>query len=186
MSRRTPALTLAVALVAIAGLALSACGSDADTAATTTTAAKPAAVEVSLVDYAFQGLPKSVEAGSTLTVVNKSKAELHEMVVFPLADGEQRTADELAALSPDELAAVFGGEPTAVLMAPPGGPTIKAVGDGVLTKPGRYAVFCFIPTGIDPAVYLEAAAKTEAGPPQVEGGGPPHFVNGMRATLTVT
>ncbi len=43
---------------------------------------------------------------------------------------------------------------------------------------------CFIPTGVDPQEYLRVAAETEEGPPQVEGG-PPHFVQGMHAELTV-
>ena len=40
-----------------------------------------------------------------------------------------------------------------------------------------------IPTGADPAVYLEAAAASD-GPPQVDGG-PPHVAHGMFAELTV-
>lgn len=63
---------------------------------------------------------------------------------------------------------------------------IQAVGDGTLSEPGRYAIMCFIPTGVDPQVYVEASAATESGPPQSEGAGPPHFVNGMRTELTVT
>jgi hypothetical protein len=59
------------------------------------------------------------------------------------------------------------------------------VGDGTVSDPGNYAVFCFIPTGIDPQVYLDAVAEAEGGPPELEGGGPPHFVNGMMADLTV-
>jgi hypothetical protein len=59
------------------------------------------------------------------------------------------------------------------------------VGDGTLVEPGRYAIACFIPTGADPAEYLEAAAQTEEGPPQGVAGGPPHFVQGMVAELVV-
>lgn len=62
-----------------------------------------------------------------------------------------------------------------VLVAPPnGGETIKAVGDGKLTEKGRYAVVCFIPTGVDPAAYLEAGEAATDGPPEIPGAGPPH------------
>ena len=43
---------------------------------------------------------------------------------------------------------------------------------------------CFIPTGADPQEYLDAAAETDEGRPQVDGG-PPDFVHGMYAELTV-
>lgn len=69
-------------------------------------------------------------------------------------------------------------------MAPPDGDVIPAVGDGTLAEAGRYVFFCFIPTGVEPQVYLDAAAEAEEGPPQVDGG-PPHFVQGMFAETTV-
>jgi hypothetical protein len=43
---------------------------------------------------------------------------------------------------------------------------------------------CAIPTGVDPDVYLQAAAEAAGGPPEVEGG-PPHFLHGMAAELIV-
>ena len=58
-------------------------------------------------------------------------------------------------------------------------------GSSVLDRAGRYVVFCAIPTGADPEVYLAAAAEAEGGPPDVPGG-PPHFVEGMVAELVVT
>jgi hypothetical protein len=89
------------------------------------------------------------------------------------------------ALPEAELGAIIGAaEPATVLLAEPGGEQIPAVGDGTLTEPGRYLILCAIPTGVDPAVYLKAAAESAGGPPQVEGG-PPHFVNGMFAEVTV-
>ncbi len=151
----------------------------------TTTLPQPGEVEVTLVDYAILGLPGSVPAGTRLSITNDSDAELHEIVVFRLPDGETRTAAELSQLSPDDLEHAFGGPPVAVLLAPPGGPQIPAVGDGVLHDPGDYVIFCFIPTGVDPQVYLDAAAASEGGPPVIEGAGPPHFVHGMFADLRV-
>jgi hypothetical protein len=165
------------AVLAVLALAATGCG-DSDPAAATD---EP--VEVTLVDFAFEGLPSSVAAGTQLSVTNAAASELHELVAFRLPDGEDRSLDELAQLPPGELVGALG-EPATVLLAPPGGEQIAAVGDGTLTEPGRYAVMCFIPTGVEPDVYLQAAAETEEGPPQVDGG-PPHFVHGMLAELTV-
>ena len=139
------------------------------------------AVEVTAVDYEFEGLPETAPAGTKLSLVNGSDAELHELVAFRLADDEERSVEELLALPEGEF---DPGMPVAVLIAPPGGPVIEAVGDGTLAEAGRYAVICAIPIGADPAAYLEAAAESQGGPPDVEGG-PPHFTMGMFAELEV-
>ncbi len=87
---------------------------------------------------------------------------------------------------PDQLMPMLG-EPVTVLLQVPGtGAEIAAVGDGVITKPGRYLLGCFIPVGADPQEYLDAAAKAGGGAPQGVAGGPPHFAAGMYAELTVT
>jgi hypothetical protein len=164
-------------------LTLGACGDSADDA-TTTEAAD--AVEVTLVDYGYEGLPDSVAAGTKFTVTNSSTAELHEFVAFKLPESETRSAEELLALPEEEGQAAIGGPPATVLLAPPGGgEMIEAVGDGTLSEPGRYLVACFIPTGANPQEFLEASGESQEGPPQVEGG-PPHFTKGMRAEITVT
>jgi hypothetical protein len=163
--------------------ALTACAGTAATAITTTTTIVTKTVTVRLVDFAFVGLPASVAAGTKFTLVNEAETELHEMVAFRLAEDESRSVADLTGLNPEELERALG-RPVFVLLAPPGGPVIPAVGDGTLAEPGRYAIFCFIPTGVDPQVYLEAAAAAQGGPPQVEGG-PPHFVHGMYGEVTV-
>lgn len=168
------------------GFALAGCGAG-DTTATTGapgTTETENVVEVGMQDFGFVGLPDSVPAGTRLTVVNHAEAELHELVVFKLADDEDRKAADLAGLDPQELEATLGA-PVTVLLAAPGGEQIAAVGDGTLTEPGDYVAFCFIPTGVDPDVYLEAAAQSDDGPPQIDGAGPPHFVHGMLADLIV-
>lgn len=170
--------------------AMAACGDDDDgaadatTSSTTTTAEEPTTVEVTAIDYGYEGLPASIAAGTTLTLSNSSADELHELVAIPLPDDEERTVEELLALSEAELDALFGEvEPATVLLAPPGrGEQIAAVGDGSFTEPGRYAVFCAIPTGADPDAYLNAPPSD--GPPDVEGG-PPHFLSGMFGEVTV-
>lgn len=161
-------------------LLLAACGDDDSEA----TAAEPTTIEVTAVDFAYEDLPDTVAVGSTLTLVNDAPTELHELVAFRLADEEERTVDELVMLPPNELLPALG-EPATVLLAAPGGEQIAAVGDGTLTEPGRYAIICVIPTGVDPDEYLAASAESEEGPPQIEGAGPPHVAHGMYAELVV-
>ena len=195
----TPGRTLAVAMIApllIAGAA--GCSDDSDDTAgsmTTTTIITTSSehhssedhdvVEVTAIDFSFQDLPDRIDAGTRLTLRNDAPSELHELVAFRLPDDEARSIEELLALPEAELGAVLGAEPPrTVLLAPPGGEQIPAVGDGTLDEPGRYLIMCSIPTGVEPATYLAAAAESQGAPPQVDGG-PPHFVQGMAAELTV-
>lgn len=182
------ALGLLAGLLAVTGAA---CGDDdEDTASSsderlTATTADHQTVTVSAVDYAFEDLPSSVPAGTTLGLVNHSEAEAHELVAFRLPADETRSAEDLAALPPEEQGALFGdAEPAAVLMAPPGEEATAVVGDGTLTQPGRYLILCSIPTGADPDELMAAAAASTGGPPDVAGG-PPHLAHGMIADLTV-
>lgn len=185
----------AVLLTAMALVA--ACGDDEDgttatgdegTASTTTTAASGAeTVTVTAVDYKFEGLPEEVPAGTKVDFKNESTKELHEFVAVRIPDTEKRPVSELVKLPESETQKIFGsGPPATVLLAPPGGgKTIEAVGNGTLSETGRYAVVCFIPTGVDPQAYLKAAQESQEGPPDVPGG-PPHVANGMFAELKVT
>lgn len=145
------------------------------------------AVVVTLADYEFRDLPDTVPAGTQLSVVNIADAELHELVAFRLPDDEERDIADLVSLPPDEFGPFMGslGHPDAVLLATPGGPQIPAVGDGTLTEPGRYAIFCMIPIGVEPEVYLQAAQESDGEAPQVDGAGPPHITAGMYAELIV-
>lgn len=197
----TRARRLGAVLATAAVLFAPACGSDDDETTTATTEApatsapttdapaEPAdddhTLHVTAVDFAFEDLPSEIPAGTRITLGNDAPSEMHELVAIRLPDEETRSATELMALPEAELGALMGGaEPATVLLAEPGGEQIPAVGDGTLTEPGRYLILCAIPTGVDPAVYLKAAAESAGGPPQVEGG-PPHFVNGMFAEVTV-
>ena len=180
--RRQPARVLLMLAVGSVALASSACGSD-DNAAD-----GPSVIAVTAVDFGYENLPDSVPAGTRLTLANSAPSELHEIVVVLLPDDETRPASELMSLPPEEMGALFAAEPATVLLTPPGGDAsdqIAAVGDGTLSEPGRYLVVCAIPTGVSPDVYLAAAAESGGGPPEIEDGGPPHFVHGMWAELTV-
>jgi uncharacterized cupredoxin-like copper-binding protein len=145
---------------------------------------QPVTVAIGGVDYAFTNVPASTPAGTTLELQNTSETELHELVAFRLPDGDELPLVDLVQLPPDELRARLGAPATVVLQAPGSDQQIVAVGDGSLQEPGRYVLMCFIPTGVDPQVYLDAAAAANGAPPVVPGG-PPHFVNGMYAELVV-
>lgn len=164
------------ALVSLTIPLLGACGDD-----------KPDAVEgpidITAVNYSYQGVPERATVGSTLTLTNDSDDEVHELVAIRLPEGEDRPVSELVQLPPDELAAFFPGVET-VIVAPPVAEGFPVEGTGSITQPGRYALICVIPTGADPEEYLTAAAEAEGGPPDVAGG-PPHIAEGMFAELTV-
>ncbi len=121
-----------VALVAALALALAACG-DGDEAQASAEPVDGDTIEVSMVDFAFVGLPATTSAGTRLTVVNDAEEELHEVVAFRLPDDEDRAVAELAELAPGELVQALG-EPVTVLLAEPGGEQIPAVGDARSTS----------------------------------------------------
>ena len=181
-----------LAIVAIAALVAAGCGGDDDDAAVTTTT-EPAAKEpgeetvaITAVNYAFEGVPATMPAGSTLTLANDAVDELHELAAMRINDDADISVEELLALPEEQLGQYLApGPPAAVLVAPPGEEGFPVVGDGTITEPGRYALVCFIPTGADPAEYLAAAEAAEEGAPPRVAGGPPHFTHGMFAELTV-
>jgi hypothetical protein len=176
----------------IAGLALAAllagCGNDdpavsGESATATDAAAGGDSVEITAVDYAFEGIPDTVAAGTELTLTNASEGEVHEMVVMKIDDDETRPIEELLAEGtdgppPDFL--TFAG----VAVALPGEEGFAPEGPVVLDEPGRYVMLCFIPTGADPAAYEEAMSSDATEAPQVDGG-PPHVAEGMAAEFTV-
>lgn len=189
MHPNSPTLRRALAVLALVGI-VTACGDDDDTATEPTSTTEAAAVdgtdtlEVTAVDFGFEGLPETIEAGTRLSIANASASEIHELVAFRIPDDDSRSIDELVTLPPADLLGLVGPEPTMVLLAPPGGDQITAVGDGVVSEPGRYGVICVIPSGADPVEYLEASAESEGGPPDVDGG-PPHITEGMFAEFVV-
>jgi hypothetical protein len=139
-------------------------------------------VDVVGVEFAYEGLPDTVEAGTSFSFSNEGE-ELHEMVVFQIPEGEDRSVEELLQLSEEELGEAFGGEPEPVFvsMAEPGGEGLVVFPEGAeatVTEPGRYAAVCFIPVGT-----TEMPEGEMEGPP--EGEGPPHFTQGMHAEFTV-
>lgn len=141
-------------------------------------------VEVVGVDYAYEGVPGSVETGTELDFTNASDAEVHELVLVRLPEVEERSVEELLQLTPEEQEEMLADSVVGVSVAMPDEDGRVVEGDLVVDEPGRYLMVCFVPTGADPEAFLSAAEESQGGPPQVEGG-PPHVANGMYAELTV-
>ena len=184
--RRTRTLLgTALALALLAG----ACGETDDEKAesgpsATATSAPAAAktLEVTGADYAFEDVPASVAAGTTVSFKNSSAKEVHELVALRVKDGDDRPLSTILALPEAERdqAAEFRG----VSIAFPNEPGFTPEGPVVLNQPGRYIFVCTIPVGADPAAY-RAAAQKGGGPVEVPGG-PPHVARGMVTELKVT
>jgi len=162
--------------VVVLGLIVAACGGSG---------AAEGTIEITGEDYSFAGVPELVAPGAELTFTNASGVEFHEMVVLKVADGEERTLDELLALPEEESDALV--EFQGVLVALPEEDGVDPEGGGTsieVTEPGRYAVLCFIPQGADPAVVEEAMAGGGEGPPDL-GDGTPHALLGMAGEFEV-
>jgi len=118
-------------------------------------------LEVSGVDYAFEGLPDRVEAGPTLLSFTDDGTEEHEIMVVKRNEGTEMTLDELLALPGEEAFAQV--TPITVTWGGPGETSYTAMD----LEPGTYFALCNIPIG---------------------GGedGPPHHTAGMKQTFVVS
>jgi plastocyanin len=166
--RRTATVVGSLALALASAALLGACGRDgtAVAGAGTTTPAGPAApavtvpgdtIEVTAVDYRFDGLPTTLQAGPYDLRFTNAGGQEHELVMFRNTSG--LTLDELAARGPQGASLV---DLT--------GMTYASAGDEadhdmpVELAPGQYTVVCFMPDPTD---------------------GRPHLARGMQATITV-
>jgi plastocyanin len=188
-------LSMAIAIGLLAGSAVGVAAQEADTA-------EGAVVDVTGVEYAYQNLPTSIPAGTTLTFSNDG-VEFHEMAISRVADGVTESFEELMAISAEgrDLAAegfvegVGDGQP---LFAAPGS---TAEGGFTLDQEGRYVILCFIPVGADAAKLAEVGVDLSMlGPdtdpstlsPEAQAvvgefmANPPHFTQGMIQEFTVT
>jgi hypothetical protein len=131
------------------------------------------ALNLTAVNYAFQGVPATAPAGGTVVSLSNEGTELHEAVLFRINDDVTESIEEILALGEEEGQAMVTQAGAA--FAVPG-----ATGSSSMTlEPGRYAVVCFIPVGLTP----EAAAEAEASGTEPEGA--PHFTEGMVTEFTV-
>lgn len=118
--------------------------------------------DVVAVDYAFEDVPESVEAGTVAFTLKNEGEEDHEMLLFKKAPGETRSAEEILndpAIQEEGPPGEFAG----AAFAPPGG---EGATFSELTA-GDYVMVCFVPTGGD----------EEA---------PPHAAQGMYAEFSVS
>jgi plastocyanin len=150
-------------------------------------------------DYAFEGLPTTVPAGTALAFRNEG-SELHELIVVRRNEGTTETWEELLALPDEEVFTkiTFVGQ----VFAEPGQTADATI---VVDQEGEYFAVCFVPQGM---TEVPAEPEMPAGSPAVSGSpdagsspgaasspsaaasqpafGPPHFVLGMQQVFTVT
>lgn len=176
--------TLRASTLLLAGaLAVTACETSQDAEADPSEAAADGVVEIEAHDYAFTGVPETLEAGTELQLTNGSSEEVHELVLTRLPGDEERSIEEIIEQPRPEVEGIVMGGLAGVSVAPPGATGNIVEGELMVDEPGRYALLCFIPTGADPGEYM-AAAQESQGPPQVDGG-PPHIFQGMHAEILV-
>ena len=123
-------------------------------------------VDVTAVDYAFEGVPETLPAGKVTFAFSNEGKEMHEMLLVRYKDPEttikdlMKLSDKEAQKAIDFLGASFG---------PPGSSDVESKD---LTA-GKYALVCFVPVG---STSEKAARKAD---------GPPHVARGMSAEFTV-
>jgi hypothetical protein len=128
-------------------------------------------VEVTARDYQFEGLPDEIAAETVLVKFVNEGEEAHELAMFTVKTGEDRSLEELLALPEDQVETVATPVEGSAFALPGG--TYYTTFDLV---PGRTAAVCFIPVG------LTAAALESGQEPQ----GAPHFTEGMADEFEVT
>ena len=143
-----------LALLMMMGLIGGACG-DSTTSARTTTAeptatesptpTTPLEVVITATDYGYQGVPDVVAVGTTIKLMNASSEEFHSAFIIRLDEGDERTAEELTALSVGELAPASGADPNVTgtmqvaMFARPGESEYRTVlGGPRISTPGSF------------------------------------------------
>jgi hypothetical protein len=117
-------------------------------------------VDVTAVEYAFEGVPETIGAGTVAFSFSNEGGEEHEMILVKKAEGVTQSFEEIANLPEEESESLveFRG---ATYAAP--GEESSALAE---LDPGEYAMLCFIPVGGDDSA-------------------PPHFTKGMLQEFTV-
>lgn len=139
---------------------------------------------VTAVDYSFQGLPATLEAGRRHFRFNNTGKELHEMLLLRKKPTTTESFDEIIALGAEDQAAAEAkvDEAGGTFAFPASAPGRPADDSSVFVDltPGEYAAVCFIPVGLTPEA---AQAAEESGE---EPQGPPHVTQGMKVEFTVS
>jgi hypothetical protein len=122
-------------------------------------------VAVTAVDYGYEGVPETIDAGTAIFTMTNEGEEGHEMILFRRNDGVEESFEELLEMD-DAMEFV---EFAAAAFAP-AGETSSAAAD---LRAGDYVMVCFIPVGSD--AYADET-----------GDGPPHFEEGMWTSFSVS
>jgi plastocyanin len=134
-------------------------------------------IEVTGVEYAYQGVPETAPAGTEVSFFNAGE-EVHQIIAVRRNDGVTTSLDELLAMSEAEsnkLVTVLD-----VAVAEPGETAPNTI---ALDQPGSYIFICFIPVGTTALPSLApGATPNESTLPE----GKPHFLEGMVAEFSVT
>lgn len=128
-------------------------------------------VDVTATNYAYAGIPGTVPAGTTVINLANEADEFHEIVLMQIAEGEERSLEELMALPEEEAEALVSEK--GFVLAPPGAETYVTAE----LEPGRYVAICFVPVGATPEALASGAALDEA-----DG----HFMHGMVSEFEVS
>lgn len=115
------------------------------------------------VDYEYEGIPDSIDAGTVAVTFHNEGEEMHEIGLARINDDVTMPLEELLAL-PEEQAMTMVTF-TGAAFAEPGASDTTFL----QLEPGRYAAVCFVPEGTTH---------------DTEGSGPPHFTLGMVAEFT--
>ncbi len=117
-----------------------------------------ATLDVTGIDFAFEGIPDEVDSGRVaIRFTNETEsAEAHEMFVMQRAEGVDESVTELLDLPQEELFSKV--IPTAVAYADDEGGVNVALVD---LAPGEYIAICMIPTTTDGAPHATHGMVTE-------------------------
>lgn len=128
-------------------------------------------LDVTAKNYEFENIPETVPAVTTVINFANTGTEFHEIALFQLAEGEERSVEELLALPDGELESLVTEK--AFVFTPPDAQTYATAE----LDPGRYVGICFVPVGATPEALETGQALDEADA---------HFLHGMVAEFTVT
>ena len=125
-------------------------------------------LDVTAIDYGFEGIPAEVTAGLVGVNFSNEGAELHELRV----PQERRRHPELRrAPAAERGRGLASSSPRPAARSPS---PARAPHPARPREPGEYVAACFIPVGTTPESGEEG------------GSGPPHFTQGMKAEFTVS
>jgi hypothetical protein len=130
--------------------------------------------DVTALEYEFQGVAASYDAGPVSFELANEGGELHELTILRKNDGVTESIEEILG-GPEEEAMEKVTDVAGTFAEP--GEDAYVVAD---LEAGDYVAVCFIPVGLTPEV---AGAAEEGGEePDL---GPPHFTQGMQTEFTV-